>query len=117
MKISRIKELLDASVLSGELRQDQKIRSAGGGELMDDILKTASRDCVVLTGLSTIDVVKRCIAAEVGCLVLVRGKKTEPLVVATAGATGLPLLSTAYPLFVACGILYMNGLRGFDESW
>jgi hypothetical protein len=29
----------------------------------------------------------------------------------------IPLMVTEYSLFVACGRLYMNGIRGLDGSW
>lgn len=117
MKISMIQELLEARYLTGEPYADREIWSAGGGELMNDILRSAAKDCVLLTGLSTMEVVRRSILAQVGCVVFVRGKKTEQAVIDVAAENQLPLLSTSFPLFVACGHLYMRGLRGFDETW
>ena len=117
MKISKIRELLEARYLTGEAFQDRTIWSAGGGELMDDILNPAAKDSVFLTGITTRDVVRLSIQAEVGCVVFVRGKRVGQAVVDAAAEHQLPLLSTAFPLFVACGLLYMGGLRGFKESW
>ena len=117
VKISKIHELLDASYLTGEAFGDRIVWSADGGELMDDVLNSSAKDCVLLTGLTTLEVVTRCVAAGVGCVVFVRGKDVAQHIVDAAEKHQLPLLSTSYPLLVACGHLYMNGLRGFDESW
>ena len=117
MKVSRIQELLEARFLTGEAFRDRVVWSAGGGELVDDILRAAAKDAVLLTGLATIEVVRRSVAVGVGCLVFVRGKRVGQDIVDLASANDLPLLSTSWPLFVACGHLYMNGLRGFEESW
>ncbi|AOY57535.1 DRTGG domain protein [Desulfococcus multivorans] len=117
MKISRIQELLEARYLTGEAFQDRSIWSACGGELVAEILKSADKDCVLLTGLTTSEVVRLGIIAEVGCIVFVRGRRVDRGVIDAAAECRLPLLSTSLPLFVACGQLYMDGLRGFAESW
>ncbi|WP_373500751.1 hypothetical protein [Desulfococcus sp.] len=117
MNVSRIQEILDARYLAGEAFRDRKIWSAGGGELMSDLLKPAAKDGVLLTGLATIEVIRRSVAVGVGCIVFVRGKKVPQAIIDAAVQYRLPLLSTAYPLFVACGHLYMNGLKGFEGAW
>jgi hypothetical protein len=50
-------------------------------------------------------------------LVFVRGKKPPETLIDIAKSYNLPVLLTDYSLFVACGRLYMNGLRGLDGSW
>jgi hypothetical protein len=117
VNVSRIQEILEARFLTGEAFRERVIWSAGGGELMDDILRSAARDCVLLTGLTTPEVVLRSVAVGVGCIVFVRGKRVGRDLIDAAAENELPLLSTAWPLFVACGHLYLNGLRGFEESW
>lgn len=117
MNIGKIQKILNAEYLTGDAWKDRKIWSAGGGEVMDDILKPAAKDCVFLTGLTHVEVIRRSIDAGVGCIVFVRGKKIEKDAIDLAAENQLPLLSTSYPLFVACGHLYMSGLMGFEESW
>ena len=46
-----------------------------------------------------------------------RGKTPNPQILDLARSLDLPVLRTEYSLFVACGRLYMNGLRGLDGSW
>jgi serine kinase of HPr protein (carbohydrate metabolism regulator) len=54
---------------------------------------------------------------QVGAVVLVRGKKPPQEMVELARQYNIPLLLTKFYLFVACGRLYMNGIRGLDGSW
>jgi serine kinase of HPr protein (carbohydrate metabolism regulator) len=49
--------------------------------------------------------------------VIVRGKAPPEKMVELARHYRIPLLQTRYSLFVACGRLYMNGIRGLDGSW
>jgi len=53
----------------------------------------------------------------VGAIVIVRGKTPPAEFVEMAKSFDIPLMVTDYSLFVACGRLYMNGIRGLDGSW
>ncbi|MDD2388214.1 MAG: hypothetical protein PHP23_00550 [Desulfobacterales bacterium] len=117
MKLSEIRDILKAEVLAGEVFLDRKIVSGAGADLMDDILSAVAKDSVLLTGLTTEQVVRTAKFAGVGAVIFVRGKRPENGLVALSMSYNLPLLVTDYPLFVSSGRLYMNGLRGLDGSW
>jgi len=117
MKISEIKEIMKAEVLTGEERLDDVVIGGGAADLMDDVLAAAAEGAVLLTGLTTEHVLRTAKVAGVSAIVIVRGKHPDQKVVAMARGLDLPLLLTKYSLFVACGRLYMNGLRGLDGSW
>lgn len=117
MKISELKKILKASVLVGQDQMDKVITSGGAADLMDDVLAAVARDCVLLTGVTTPQVIETAKIAQVAAVVIVRKKKPPDEVVALAHAHNIPLLLTNYSLFVACGRLYMNGIRGLDGSW
>ena len=51
----------------------------------------------------------------VAALVLVRGKEPDAEMVAEARLHGLPVLSTPFTMFTACGRLFSHGLRGVDQ--
>jgi len=46
----------------------------------------------------------------------VRGKEPDPEMVAEARLHGLPVLSTPFTMFTACGRLFNQGLRGIDQK-
>lgn len=117
MKISEIKAILDATVLTGEDRLDKSVVAAGGADLMADVLSAVARDAVLLTGLTTEHVLRTAKVAGVAVVVFVRGKKPDAPVIELARSYRLPCLMTKCSLFVASGRLYVNGLRGLDGSW
>lgn len=117
MKIYEIRDLLKADVLVGDNQLDTSVVAAGGADLMADVLSAVAKEAVLLTGLTTEQVLRTAKIAEVACVVFVRGKKPDRAVMELAQSLDLPVLRTKYSLFVASGRLYMNGLRGLDGSW
>ncbi|RJQ59552.1 MAG: hypothetical protein C4530_09065 [Desulfobacteraceae bacterium] len=117
MRLSEIREILDAAVLAGGEQLDKTVVGGGGADLMDDVLAAAAEGALLLTGLTTEQVLRTAKIAGVKAIVFVRGKKPEEPVRKLAESYGIPLLLTRYSLFVACGRLYMQGLRGLDGSW
>lgn len=117
MKVSEIKDILKATVLVGEENLDRTIVGGGGADLMVDVLSAVAKGSVLLTGLTTEDVLRTAKVAGVGAIVFVRGKKPDKKIVDLARSYDMPLLLTDYSLFVASGRLYMSGLRGLDGSW
>jgi len=117
MKLFEIRDILKADVLVGEDQLDTVIFGAGGADLMDDILSAVAKEAVLLSGLTTEEVVQTAKISGVGAIVFVRGKRPGKSTMKLARTYELPLLLTRYSLFVASGRLYMNGLRGLDGSW
>ncbi|MCP3954764.1 MAG: hypothetical protein GY697_21465 [Desulfobacterales bacterium] len=117
MKLSEIQAILKAVVLSGEEHLGKTVMAAGGADLMDDVLSAVAEGSALLTGLTTEKVLRTAKIAGVIVIVFVRGKEPSDNVLQLAKSYELPVLSTKYSLFVACGRLYMNGLRGMDGSW
>jgi predicted transcriptional regulator len=117
MKISELKEILKAKVLVGEDQLNNVITGGGAADLMDDVLAAAARGSALLTGVTTAHVIQTARIVQVGALVIVRGKQPPDEMIAMAQSYNIPLLLTDYSLFVACGRLYMNGIRGLDGSW
>ena len=117
MKLSEIKDSLDAEVLSGHDQLDMNIAGGGGTDLIEDILSAVAKGAVLLTGLTTVQMLRAASIAGVSAIVIVRGKKPDPEMLEAAVTSGIPILRTSHSLFVACGRLYMDGLRGLDGSW
>jgi predicted transcriptional regulator len=117
MKLSEIKDILKAEVLSGEEQLDKTIAGAGGADLMTDVLAAVAEHGVLLTGLMSDDVIRTAKIAGVGAVVFVRGKMPGENIIKLAKSHKVPVLLTRYSLFIASGRLYMNGLRGLDGSW
>ena len=114
MRLSEIIDTLDATLLIGKDKLDNDITRCGGADLMSDILNKVSENSLLLTGLTTIQVIRTAIVADVGAVVFVRKKNPPQEVIDMAKAQGLPLISSPYSMFVSCGRLYACNLTGLD---
>ena len=115
MKISTIKELLDAEVLCSEDSLSRHVYSACGCDLMSDVLAFAKDQAVMLTGLVNTQVVRTALMMDMNCIVFVRSKKPGEDIINLAKEHELVILSTEKPLYTSCGLLYLNGLLGSKE--
>ncbi|UCG08488.1 MAG: PucR family transcriptional regulator ligand-binding domain-containing protein [Desulfobacterales bacterium] len=116
MKLSEIVEVLGARVLVGEDQMDKEVNTCGASDLMSDILAGLSEGCILLTGLTTVQVIRTAMVASVGAVVFVRGKKPPQEVIDLAKAQNLPLISSPYSMFVSCGRLHDCNLTGLDGN-
>ena len=112
MKIKDIVKLLDARVLCGEDLLDRDVNSACGCDMMSDVLAFVKEQAVLITGLCNPQVVRTAEMMDMRCIVFVRGKEPPVDVVALAKDSGIAVLATKERMYVACGVLYANGLSG-----
>jgi predicted transcriptional regulator len=117
MKISEVRDILKAKMITGDDQMERTVIGAGGADIMDAFLAAATKDAVILTGHTGDDVIRTAQVADVAAVVFVRGKKPQKSAIELARSLNLPTMVTRYSLFVASGKLYMNGLRGLDGSW
>ena len=116
MKISTIQELLEAEVVCGEEYLDHEVHSACGSDMMSDVLAFVKEQAVLLTGLVNLQVVRTAEMMDMKCIVFVRGKRPPADVVALAEESDIVMLATSERMYVACGLLYENGLKGGSVS-
>ena len=112
MKISTIKELLSATVLTGEDRLGEHVYSACGSDMMSDVLAYVKDQAVLLTGLMNTQVVRTAEMMDMHCVVFVRDKQPTPDIFALAEESNIVLMTSPKRMYEACGILYSNGLVG-----
>ena len=112
MKLSDVKNILEATVYAGEDMLDMEVRSACGSDLMSDVLAFAKDHAMLLTGLQNLQVIRTAEMIDIEAVVFVRGKVPGEDAVKLAEAKGIVLMTTEFPMFVACGMLYSNGLSG-----
>ena len=115
MKLSAIREILGAAVLTGESNsklQEVEISTACGSDLMSDVLAFVKDQSLLLTGLINSQVIRTAEMMDIVAICFVRGKVPPADVVELAGERGIALISTELPLYVACGKLYEQGLGG-----
>jgi predicted transcriptional regulator len=114
MKLSEIVDALEATVITGKDHLDKEVTTCGASDLMSDILAGLSEGCILLTGLTTVQVIRTAMVAGVGAIVFVRGKTPPQEVIDLAREQELPLISSPYSMFVSCGRLHACDLTGLD---
>lgn len=112
MKVREIQEILSAQVICGEELLDREVFSACGSDMMSDVLAYVKEQAVLLSGLVNPQVVRTAEMMDMQCIVFVRGKHPDDSIIGLARDRNIVLLSTQYPMFASCGMLYEKGLRG-----
>jgi predicted transcriptional regulator len=115
MTLKEIKEILEAEVIYGNDCLDLEIKFAGGSDLMSDVLAFGKPGILLLTGLSNAQSVRTANIIDAKAIVYVRGKKPDKMGVELAKEKGLPLLSTKFMMYTACGLLFSHGLPGVSR--
>ncbi|WHH59215.1 hypothetical protein [Petroclostridium sp. X23] len=112
MRLSQVREILNAQVLTGDEYLDMEVKSACGCDLMSDVLAFVKDQGLLLTGLVNPQVVRTAEMMDIRVIIFVRGKAPEGEMLKLAKDKEMVLFTTAYPLYTACGLLYSAGLRG-----
>ena len=115
MKISAIKELLDAEAVCGGDQLDKEVQSACGSDMMSDVLAYVKHQAVLLTGLVNPQVIRTAAMMDMVCIVFVRSKKPSDDMINLAQECGITILTTPLRMYEACGKLYAKGLIGNGE--
>lgn len=112
MKLSEIRDILDAEVLVGDEFLDREVYSAFGSDLMSDVLAFINEKTILLTGLTNPQVIRTAEVADLFAIVFVRGKKPSKDLLDLALERDITIMTTQYTLYTTSGKLYENGLRG-----
>ena len=112
MRLSEIRDILGARVLWGEALLDREVLSACGSDFMSDVLAYVKDQAMLLTGLVNPQVVRTADMVEMNCIVFVRGKVPGENIVKLAAERGIVVMTCPKRMYEACGLLYLNGLRG-----
>ena len=112
MTISRIIDILEARLLTKGADCTREVHTACGSDMMSDVLAYVKDHAVLLTGLNNPQVVRTADMMDMICIVFVRGKAPDEMLLALAEERGIAVMATDKTMFTACGLLYSEGLRG-----
>jgi len=116
MTLDEIRTVLEADVIVGSDLDRIEVAMGCGADLMSDVLAFAKTGALLLTGLTTTQVVRTAEMADIAAICFVRGKRPPEETVQLAASKGLPLLRTELPMYESCGRLYSRGLKGCSEE-
>ncbi len=116
MKLNQIIQILDAEILCNVKDESNvNITMACGADLMSDVLAFIKSEALLLTGLTTPQVIYSAENSGVDVICFVRGKEPPSETVDLAKEKHIVLLATKHPMFESCGKLYKNGVIGCSE--
>jgi len=78
---------------------------------MSDVLAFVKDQALLMTGLVNAQVVRTAEMMDMKAIVFVRGKEPGEEILELAAEAHMAILTTDYPLYKACGLLYSAGLR------
>jgi predicted transcriptional regulator len=116
MKLREVKELLKAQVIWGDDHLDLEVERAGASDLMSDVLALGKPGMLLITGLANVQSVRTADIIEAKAIVYVRGKRPDQEGIALAQKKGIPLLSTDFLMYQACGVLFNRGLKSVKDE-
>ena len=116
MKISEIRDLLDAKLLTGEAILDHDVASACCSDMMSDVLAYVKDQGVLITGLVNPQVIRTANMMDMVCVVFARNKQPTEEMLDLARECGIAVMQTEKRAFEASGILYKAGLSGNVED-
>lgn len=111
MKISEIKSLTRSTMLCGQSKLDENVKSACAGDLMSDMLAFGGEESVLITGLVNQHVIHTAEMLDVKLVIFARGKIPTQEILDLAQEKDIAVMYTNTTLFGCCGILYANGLN------
>ena len=110
MKISEIRELLHAELLSGEEHLENDVESACCSDMMSDVLAYVKDQGVLITGLINPQVIRTANMMDMVCIVFVRSKAPTDEMIDLAKECGIVIMKSELRAYEACGILWSAGL-------
>ncbi len=111
MLLSEVKKIVDAEVLCLGVKMNEiDLPTAYASDLLSDVLAFASPGCLLITGLTNLQIVRTAQMMDIPAILFVRGKVPPDEVVEIAQNVGIPMLLTYMTMYEACGRLYVHGL-------
>lgn len=105
MTIAEVRDLLEAEVFCGN-DLSGKVEQASAADLMSDVLAQSKPGMLLLTGLTSPQVIRTAVVADLCAVVFVGGKRPGKEVLELSREEGITVLGTALTMFEAAGRLY-----------
>lgn len=98
--------------LVNESKSDHYFEYAYASDLMSDILRVANFSAaLMITGLATVQAVRTAEIANIGCVVVARGKKISEDMLELAVESDISLISSPLTLFEISARLFNRGIK------
>ena len=115
MKLSEIQRRLESDVVVG-WTDDVEVPTACGSDLISDILRFTEAGSALLTGLTSLQMIRTADLLDISVIVFVRGKIPNQHILHHAAEMQIPILCTPFTLYEACGMLFEGGLKACQRT-
>ncbi|HKL93965.1 MAG TPA: DRTGG domain-containing protein [Clostridia bacterium] len=112
MQIKEIAKILNGKIICCQDCVENEVFSACGSDMMSDVLAYVKEQAVLVTGLCNPQVVRTAEMMDIKCIVLVRDKQANEIMISLAKDHNIVIICTSEKMFDACGKLYAAGLNG-----
>ncbi len=116
MKLSEIRAILNAVMISKYENPDLDIDRAYCADLMSDVLAFSITNSLLITHLTNTQVIRTAEVADIKAIVFVENKRPDIDTISLADRKSIPLLVTDVSMFDTCGKLYEKGLRSQSDA-
>jgi len=111
MQLKEVVERLQGSVITKDYDGTMEVLSGGAADLMSDVLAfNIEGNSILLSGLTTPQVVRTAEMSGIRAIVFVRGKRPPQQVIDLAEELSIQLILTEKSMYLSCGILHGAGL-------
>ena len=105
MKIKKIAQILNAEILAGEASLEKEVSEFAASDLLSDVLALNKDHFLLLTALTSQQVLRTAeITGAIG-VVIVNGKSPDQEAIGLARSHGISLLMTSEAMFEACQLI------------
>jgi predicted transcriptional regulator len=117
MTLVEVKEVLHAELLTDdESDLSLQVCSACASDMMSDVLAFTEPEALIITGLASHQTLRTVEIADAVAVVFVRGKRPTADIISSANEKKIPLMTTEFCMYDACGLLFNKGLCGVTEQ-
>jgi predicted transcriptional regulator len=114
MLLSEIIKIIDGKKLWDF--EDKNCDICGATDMVSELLAIERDDMLLITGLTTPQMLKAADIMRVGAILIVRGKEITPQFLEMAKEYKIPLILTKLVMFTACGKLFCAGLSDINGN-
>ncbi|HID57258.1 TPA: hypothetical protein EYP37_12060 [Candidatus Poribacteria bacterium] len=102
MKLYEVIQKLDAEEVIPPKDYEADVKNVCASDLLSDILATDKEEFIILTGLTTPQVIRTAEIVGALAIIIVRGKYLPQEFIGVAQAHNIPIFQTKFPMFESC---------------
>jgi len=106
VKLSDVCSVLNAKIISGAEKLQKEFTAIYACDLMSEVLATGSAKGLLITTLTSPQVIRTAEMLDLAGIIFVNGKIPNTCVINLAHEKSIPLLISDYSLFETCGMVY-----------